>query len=40
MGQKIPNYVKTFSLDELNDKRFTAKHSSVMRIMTKWAEYL
>ena len=22
------------------DKKFTAKHSSVLRIMTKWAEYL
>ena len=25
---------------ELSDKKFTAKHSSILRILTKWAESL
>lgn len=40
MGSKIPALVKEFSDLELNSKQFSAKHSSVLRIMTKWAEYL
>jgi len=40
IAEKIPSYVKKFSRQEVNDKKFTAKHSSVLRILTKWAEYL
>ena len=37
MGQKIPASVKTFSKQELASKQFSAKHSSILRILTKWA---
>ena len=40
IGQKIPNYVKPFDKQELREYNFTAKHSSVLRILTKWSEYL
>lgn len=37
---KIPVYVKEFSKLEMENNNFTAKHSSILRIMTKWTEYL
>ena len=40
IGQKIPASVKTFSREEITNKQFTAKHSSILRILTKWAGYL
>ena len=40
MEQKIPAFVKEFSDLQLSKKEFESKHSSVFRIMTKWAEYL
>ena len=40
LGQKIPASVKPFSKQELVGKQFSAKHSSVLRILTKWAGYL
>ena len=40
LGQKIPVSVKQFSREEIKERNFSAKHSSVLRIMTKWAEYL
>lgn len=40
IGQKIPGYVKEFSKQEISSKDFTVKHSSVLRVMSKWAEYL
>lgn len=40
IGQKIPHFVKVFSRQDINNKNFTARHSSVLRILTKWAEYL
>jgi len=39
-GIKIPSHVKMFSKQEIRDKKFTVKHSSVLRVLTKWAEYL
>jgi hypothetical protein len=40
LGHKIPATVKTFSKQELEYHEFTAKHSSILRILTKWAGYL
>ena len=40
IGQKIPASVKTFSKYDIKNRNFTAKHSSVLRILTKWAECL
>jgi hypothetical protein len=40
LGHKIPVTVKSFSRQELENKQFTAKHSSILRILTKWAESL
>lgn len=40
MGQKIPAYVKEFTRQEIESKGFRAEHSSVLRVMTKWAENL
>ena len=40
LGQKIPASVQPFSRQEIKEGQFRAKHSSVLRIMTKWAEYL
>lgn len=37
MGQKLPNGLKPFSKNEIKDHNFSAKHSSVLRILTKWA---
>jgi hypothetical protein len=39
-GQKIPAAVRPFSKQEICNKQFTAKHSSILRILTKWADYL
>jgi hypothetical protein len=36
LGQKIPGHVKEFSRQEMGDQHFSAKHSSVLRILTKW----
>jgi hypothetical protein len=40
IGQKIPTNVKNFSKKDLADKNFKAKHSAVLRMLTKWAENL
>jgi hemerythrin len=40
LGQKIPASVKLFSRHEIANKQFSAQHSSILRILTKWAEYL
>ena len=40
LGQKLPASMKPFSRQEMETKEFSAKHSSVLRILTKWAEYL
>jgi len=40
LGQKIPPSVKTFSKQDIVNQQFTAKHSSILRILTKWADYL
>lgn len=40
IGQKIPNSVKPFSKKDITDKNFSAKHSAVLRMLTKWAENL
>lgn len=40
LGQKIPSAVKSFSVQEVKNKQFTARHSSILRILTKWAESL
>jgi hypothetical protein len=40
LGHKIPVTVKAFNKQELENKQFTAKHSSILRILTKWAGYL
>ena len=39
-GQKIPAFVAPFNKFEIANKQFTAKHSSILRILTKWTEYL
>ena len=40
LGQKIPASVKLFSREEIKNKQFMAKHSSILRVLTKWAENL
>jgi hypothetical protein len=40
LGQKIPSSIKTFGKQEIAGKQFSARHSSMLRILTKWAEYL
>jgi hypothetical protein len=40
LGQKIPASVKAFNRQEIENKRFSAKHSSFLRVLTKWAGYL
>jgi hypothetical protein len=40
IAQKIPNHVKPFSKADLKEKNFHVNSSAVLRIMTKWAEYL
>ena len=40
IGQKIPSFVKPFSKQEVSNKEFTSSHSSILRILTKWAEYM
>ena len=40
LGQKIPASVKAFNRHEVANKQFFAKHSSILRILTKWAGYL
>ena len=40
IGQKIPASVKPYSKYQINAKEFAGKHSSLLRILTKWADYL
>ena len=40
LGQKIPASVKPFTRQEITSHQFSARHSSVLRILTKWAGYL
>jgi hypothetical protein len=40
LGQKIPASLKPFTRQEITNKQFSAKHSSILRILTKWAGYL
>lgn len=40
MNQKIPTFVKEFTRQEITNKQFTAKHSSILRILTKWCKNL
>jgi hypothetical protein len=40
LGQKVPASVKPYSRQEIANKQFVAKHSSILRILTKWAGYL
>ena len=40
LGQKLPALMKTFNRQEMDAKEFSAKHSSVLRLLTKWAHYL
>ena len=40
MGQKLPSGLETFGNNDLKDRNFNAKHSSVLRVITKWAENL
>ena len=40
LGQKIPAFVKPFSKQEMISGEFSAKHSSVLRLLTKWAGYM
>ena len=40
LGQKIPAFVKPFSKQEMQSGHFEAKHSSILRILTKWAGHL
>jgi hypothetical protein len=40
IAQKIPNYVKPFSVSDIESNNFHVNNSSVLRIMTKWADYL
>lgn len=40
IGQKIPSYLKEFNRQEMGQQQFTVKHSSILRILTKWNLYL
>ena len=40
IGQKIPAAVKPFSRQEIENGQFSARHSSILRILTKWAQSL
>ena len=40
IGSKIPNSVKPFTVHQIANKNVAGKHSSILRIMTKWAQYL
>jgi len=40
IGQKIPGHIKYFNRQDVENNNFTAKHSSILRILTKWIEYL
>lgn len=40
IGQKLPSTIRPFSKKDIEDKNFSCKHSSVLRILTKWAENL
>jgi len=37
IGQKIPAFVKPYTLQEISSNKFAGKHSSLLRILTKWA---
>jgi hypothetical protein len=39
-GTKIPNHVKEITKYELKERIYNTSHSSILRIMTKWVEYL
>jgi len=40
IGQKIPSGVRIFCKKDLENKNFKAKHSAILRILTKWAKNL
>ena len=40
LGQKIPASIQPFSRPDIETTRFSVRHSSIFRILTKWAEYL
>jgi hypothetical protein len=40
LAQKIPSYVKSFSKNDLKEDKFFVNSSTVLRVMTKWAENL
>lgn len=40
IGQKIPSSVPIFNRQEVASRNFVAKHSSVLRILSKWSYYL
>ena len=40
LGQKIPATIKPFNRQEISSKQFSAKHSSILRVLTKWASGL
>lgn len=37
-NQKIPSEAKLFSEKEIRSGKFKVYHSSILRVMTKWAE--
>ncbi len=39
-GQKIPNGTKNFTEEDIKGEFFKIHHSSILRILTKWAEEL
>jgi hypothetical protein len=40
IGQKIPSAVPIFNRQEVASRNFVAKHSSVLRVLSKWSYYL
>ena len=40
IGQKIPAEVPPFAIEELEGCKFKAYDSSIVRLLTKWAEEL
>ena len=40
MGQKIPASIKPFTKLLIENEHFGAKHTSILRILIKWAGYL
>lgn len=39
-GQKIPSGTRQFTDDDIEGEVFKLHHSSILRILTKWAEQL